>query len=208
VCNKCGLVRVDSITHRPKETVVEQPLPTLVIVLIFCSLPLIFVGLSTFVARQSRTSRGRSDRLWPSLSRIVAGTARGTTLRGRYRGMELRATISEWDRWGLTLTIPAHGGNWRAAFDRERVQQSGDNGWVIEADHPALKQQLEQAGVRALLQQQPFRPTISYNASSGTLRYDLPIGDRYDLPTPAEFTAQLELLARLAEINTRVNPPR
>lgn len=52
---------------------------------------------------------------------------------------------------------------------------------------------------------QPQHSNVSYRAKKGTLVYHETVGNAFAVPAPEEFRAQLELLARLADINRPVN---
>lgn len=48
-------------------------------------------------------------------------------------------------------------------------------------------------------------PDVSYKAKQGALRYETKVNGMFAIPSLEQFTAQLDLLARLAQVNQQVN---
>ena len=86
----------------------------------------------------------------------------------------------------------------------------GQSGWQVKAKDATLEAALRAAGVAALVA--PFGETpahfigesLTYSAREQLLRYQTDITPRV-APMPQEFTALLDMLFQVDEINRRVN---
>jgi hypothetical protein len=99
--------------------------------------------------------------------------------------------------------------DWRIKFYLTGLVGQGPKQLTIEVQDKALGERLEQAGVLAGVAavSTPTQDyvTVAYEARRKTLTYTDDMTPR-QIPSRAQFAAQLELVTRLAEVNDRVNP--
>lgn len=155
------------------------------------------------VSRRSSVSQN-----WLPLVPIVNGelerTYRRARLRGMYQQYPIQATLilggaEDPDTFHIEMTIPPGGTDWSIQYGSEKLL--GKDEWYVKTPEEGVQQQLIQSGVLAEMQRWESHPTISYRAQSGTLIYE----ERVNIPQPERFQAQLDLLLRIAEMNTQVN---
>ena len=163
----------------------------------------------------------RFTRAWAPLVPLIQGTVSGdggggTTswLTGTYRGQKVRAAMVPhlnrysgesghyYNHFEVALLDVAGRLNWNAEV-KTAILGSGQTGWTITADDPALVARLEAAGVLSLVARFG-QPEVAYQKSARTLVYSEDVTPQW-IPTPARFQEELELLLELARINADVN---
>lgn len=160
----------------------------------------------------NRRNAGKYAQLWPPLAAKVNGTFKGRSMTGSYGGMPVQArinTVSDDSSteyfYELTLTSAAHGRDWTVTYGSDKLFGMGQKGWLVKARDESLKQRLTDAGTVDLVQGGEGHPEVSYKAKHGVLKYEQRVGGMFALPTAEQFDRQLDLLARLAQINQQVN---
>ncbi|HZO90536.1 MAG TPA: hypothetical protein VFB38_19570 [Chthonomonadaceae bacterium] len=149
---------------------------------------------------------------WAPLLAQVNGTAKGATLSGTYQGHPVRAAIKTISGEGsssyeyyLHMTVGSSGKGWTVCYGGEKLLGTGPKSWHVQTKDEALKQHLLSSGIVERLQNWGGYPDISYK--NGVLAYHLTVGDMFDVPTPEQFAAQLELLAHLAQLTQPARLP-
>jgi Tol biopolymer transport system component len=151
-----------------------------------------------------------------SVSKLSAGA-----LRGIYKGCDLRAFYAKnkndgWDDTNSVgfnafyieaMDLPGRH-NWSIKFHVSGLLGQGPKELFIHAADSALSERLAQTGVIAAVAKvsTPSEDyvTVAYDAGRKVLTYSDDVSPR-SVPTPQQFLAQLDLVARLAVINTEVN---
>ena len=170
---------------------------------------------------------------WGPLVGLVNGKVTGdggggtsSTLRGTYQGRPVVATLApnlnvlstnneisgaKINYFDVALTGVAGRYDWAVDFGRS-VLGVGQSGWRVETKDSALQAALEAAGVVDLVaangQPSPHMqvPPVRYSSGTRTLTYSTDITPA-KAPAPQQFGLMVDFLAKLAEINARVNPP-
>lgn len=101
--------------------------------------------------------------------------------------------------------------DWNITYDRKFLGM-GQEGWRVQSADPSVQSALDAAGVVSLVA--PFGiptshislPVIEFNRREELLRYRYDAGSSWT-PPPQVFMEHLEMLLRLADVNTRVNTP-
>lgn len=131
---------------------------------------------------------------------------------GAYNGMPVQARINAVSSddsteyfYELTLTPGAQGKDWALSYTGDKMLGLGAKSWHIKTKDEALQQRLASLGVLDTIQQWPSTPEIVHKARPGTLKYEQQVNSMFALPAPDQFKAQLDLLARLAQINAQAN---
>lgn len=148
------------------------------------------------------------------------GGAASSWLTGTYRGRAIAAKIApklnkhedggdHYNYFDVALRQAPGKVDWNVGYSRA-ILGMGQSGWQVKAKDAALEAALRAAGVAALVA--PFGETpahfigesLTYSAREQLLRYQTDITPRV-APTPQEFTAMLDMLFQVDEINRRVN---
>ena len=99
--------------------------------------------------------------------------------------------------------------DWRIRFYPSGLLGQGPNQLYIEVEDKALGERLDRSGVLDSVStvSSPTQGyvTVQYEARRQTLTYTDDVSPR-QIPSHEQFAAQLELVARLAEVNAQVNP--
>ena len=99
--------------------------------------------------------------------------------------------------------------DWRIKFYASGLLGQGPKQLYIEVEDKALGERLERSGVLDAVStvSAPTQGyvTVQYEARRRTLTYTDDVSRRR-IPSHEQFAAQLELVARLAEVNAQVNP--
>jgi hypothetical protein len=99
--------------------------------------------------------------------------------------------------------------DWRITFHLSGFFGQGPRQLHIEVHDKALGERLDRSGVLAAVSavSAPTQGyvTVEYEARRKTLTYTDDVSP-HKIPSPTQFAAQLELVARLAEINAHANP--
>ena len=103
------------------------------------------------------------------------------------------------NRSRLVLTTPAH----LAALARHHAAAALADAASHALPHDAPR--LSATGAVDAIRAWPSQPEVTYKSRGGTLHYWQRVEGMYAVPTPDEFRAQLELLARLARINRQAD---
>ncbi len=168
----------------------------------------LIVLLAVVIARRRRNVYGK---LWAPLLPLVNGSARDSRLSGTYRRMPVTARIAGSGdenpsyHYELTLTPGAAAGDWALSHTGEKFLGTGTKTWRVKSKDDALRLRLTEAGAVGAIQNWASQPEITYKSKSGALHYWQRVEGMYSVPSPEEFQAQLDLLARLAEINREAN---
>lgn len=161
----------------------------------------------------ARTRRGKNayGKLWAPLIPLVNGSAQGSRLSGTYAGMPVSARLAGEGgeapayHYELTLTHGAATGDWALSYTGEKFLGTGVKTWRVKSKDDALARRLTESGAVTALQTWGSQPEITYKSKSGTLHYWQRVDGMYDVPSPEEFAAQLDLLSNLANLNRQVN---
>jgi hypothetical protein len=151
--------------------------------------------------------------LWATLSGAVNGASKGNTLTGSYNGMPVQAKIrsqSDGDNstdyyYELTITPGMQGKDWSLSYTGDKMLGFGAKSWHVKTRDEALKQRLIEAGVANSMAAWQGAPDVSYKAKGGALKYETQVNGMFAIPSLEQFTAQLDLLTRLAQVNQQVN---
>lgn len=103
-----------------------------------------------------------------------------------------------------SLTGAPGGRDWTMKYGGQKLLGFGEKSWHVSTKDDALKARLEGSGELAAVAQFGY-PTISYKARRGEFEYSEQVRGMFDIPPPERFSAQLELLARLARLNAQAN---
>lgn len=180
---------------------------------IFWVVGLSFAGLiAWFLIWSTRKSNAEYAKLWGRIAGLVNGTSKGNRMTGTYQGAPVEAEIkmfSDDDEttyyYKLSLAPGGRGQDWSVRYGGERLFGSGKQHWHVKTKDDALKARLVAARVLELVAVRPQHTEVNYKAKLGTLVYQEDATGAFDVPAPEEFKAQLELLARLADVNRQVN---
>ena len=172
-----------------------------------------FAGLVAWlVIWSNRKSNAEYAKLWGRIAGLVNGTSKGSRMTGTYQGAPVEAEIkmfSDDDEttyfYKLSLTPGGRGQDWSVRYGGEKLFGSGEKHWHVKTKDDALKDRLVAARVLELVAVRPQHCEVKYKAKLGMLVYQESARNARDVPAPEQFKAQLELLARLAEINRQVN---
>lgn len=175
----------------------------------------VVVGLIVwFVVRYVRKANAKYAELWGRLAGLINGTSKGSRMTGTYMGAPVEAKInavSDNDGgatsyyYELSLVQGGRGQDWSVNYGGEKLLGFGEKRWHVKTKDDALKDRLASARVVEIVAVRPQHSHVSYKAKRGALVYQETIGGAFAVPAPEEFKAQLELLARLAEVNRQVN---
>ncbi len=181
---------------------------------------LIFVGAIVFIAAIAvlvvvylKKANAKYAQLWAPLAGFVSGTSKGSKLTGTFNSMPVQARINAVSDdnstdyfYELVLTPGAQGKDWSLSYTGDKLLGMGAKSWHVKTKDDGLKQRLAET-VLPTLERWPSFPEITYKAKGGTLKYAIKIKSMYAIPGLDEFKQELELLARLGEINRQVNQP-
>ncbi|PLS79245.1 MAG: hypothetical protein CYG59_14250 [Chloroflexi bacterium] len=181
---------------------------------------LIFVGAIVFIAAIAvlvvvylKKANAKYAQLWAPLAGFVSGTSKGSKLTGTFNSMPVQARINAVSDdnstdyfYELVLTPGAQGKDWSLSYTGDKLLGMGAKSWHVKTKDDGLKQRLAES-VLPTLEQWPSFPEITYKAKGGTLKYAIKVKSMYAIPGLDEFKQELELLARLGEINRQVNQP-
>lgn len=175
---------------------------------------LIVAGVAAFVVWFVKRSNARYAEAWAALTPLVEGGAsKGSRMTGTYQGMPVAARVrpvSDSDNSSTTyffetsLTAAPVGRDWTIRHGGQKLLGFGEKVWHVSTKDDALKARLEGSGEFAEVARLGF-PTVTYKARRGELLYSEQVSGMFDIPRPERFSAQLELLARLARLNSRAN---
>lgn len=148
------------------------------------------------------------------------GGAASSWLTGVYRGRPIAAKIApdlnkyedggaHYNYFDVALREVPGKSDWTAGYDRAFLGM-GQSGWQVKAKDAVLEAALRAADVAALVA--PFGETpahfvgwsLDYSAREQLLRYKTDITPQV-VPTPQQFTAMLDMLLAVADVNARVN---
>ncbi|HEV2811035.1 MAG TPA: hypothetical protein VGV93_11655 [Acidimicrobiales bacterium] len=133
------------------------------------------------------------------------------------KGM-LLPTSEEHARHTVTLQVGSGGYEWCLRHGRRPAAWRSKE-WYVTSSDPAVVESLESLGAPTLMAHrychvdQPFSaelepPRVHYDPDRGRLSYVVVVaGGRMTSLTLEQFTAQLDLLGRLAELDRQANPP-
>ncbi len=181
---------------------------------------LIFVGAIVFIAAIAvlvvvylKKANAKYAQLWAPLAGFVSGTSKGSKLTGTFNSMPVQARINAVSDdnstdyfYELVVTPGAQGKDWSLSYTGDKLLGMGAKSWHVKTKDDGLKQRLAES-VLPTLEQWPSFPEITYKAKGGTLKYAIKVKSMYAIPGLDEFKQELELLARLGEINRQVNQP-
>ncbi len=181
---------------------------------------LIFVGAIVFIAAIAvlvvvylKKANAKYAQLWAPLASFVSGTSKGSKLTGTFNSMPVQARINAVSDdnstdyfYELVVTPGAQGKDWSLSYTGDKLLGMGAKSWHVKTKDDGLKQRLAES-VLPTLEQWPSFPEITYKAKGGTLKYAIKVKSMYAIPRLDEFKQELELLARLGEINRQVNQP-
>ncbi|MDP9310293.1 MAG: hypothetical protein M3R24_05280 [Chloroflexota bacterium] len=181
---------------------------------------LIFVGAIVFIAAIAvlvvvylKKANAKYAQLWAPLASFVSGTSKGSKLTGTFNSMPVQARINAVSDdnstdyfYELVVTPGAQGKDWSLSYTGDKLLGMGAKSWHVKTKDDGLKQRLAES-VLPTLEQWPSFPEITYKAKGGTLKYAIKVKSMYAIPGLDEFKQELELLARLGEINRQVNQP-
>jgi hypothetical protein len=142
-------------------------------------------------------------------------------IKGRYQGQNVRVSFTTGQNVGAgegasqinafhieVLELPGKQ-DWRIKFYLPGFFGQGAKQLFIEVKDKSLGERLEGMGVLSDIAavNTPTQPyvTVAYDARQKTLTYTDDMTPR-KIPTREQFAAQLKLVARLADINSQVNP--
>jgi hypothetical protein len=181
---------------------------------IFCMVGVGFAAglVAWLVIWSSRKNNEEYAKLWGRIAGLVNGTSKGSRMTGTYQGApiiaEIRSVSDDNERtyyYELSTTPGGRGQDWSARYGGEKLFGFGEQRWHVRAKDDALKDRLVAARVVELMAVRPQHGEAKYRAKQGTLVYQETVGSSFDVPTPEEFKAHLELLARLADANRQAN---
>ena len=188
-------------------------------VILVVLIPVIYV-----VARVITTfGAAGSARLLAPLAPAIGGTISRSRpcINGSYQGRAVRVSFTPGQSVGSRDSATAINAfyievqnlpgrqDWRIKFYLAGLLGQGSKQLTIEVQDQALGERLEQSGALSAVAavSVPTQPyvTVAYEARQKTLTYTDDMTPR-QIPSRAQFAAQLELVTRLAEVNDRVNP--
>jgi len=187
-------------------------------ILLVVMIPVIY-----FVARMISTiGDAWGAHLLAPLASAIGGTVdrHQPCILGKYQGRDVRVSFSPGQSVGSgegattinafhieILNLPG-GKDWRIKYHLSGIFGQGPKQLIIEVPDQALGEHLERSGVltevAAVSSPTQDYVTVTYEARQKKLTYTDDMTPRR-LPTNQEFSAQLKLAARLAEINDQVN---
>lgn len=160
----------------------------------------------------ARRANAKYAELWPPLASQVSGTYKSSKMNGSYEGRPIQARINSTSDdnsttylYELALTAAPQGKDWALSYTGDKLLGMGQKSWHVKTKDDLLKQRLIDAGAPALVERWDSYPQVSYKAKSGTLKYEQQVGGMHALPAPEQFKAQLELMSRMAQLNSQVN---
>jgi hypothetical protein len=175
---------------------------------------LIVAAVAAFVVWFVKRSHARYTEAWgPLLPLVEGGSSKGSRMTGTYQGMPVSArvrAVSDSDNSNTTyffeasLTGAAVGRDWAIRYGGQKLLGFGEKVWHVTTKDDALKARLEGSGEFADVAQLGY-PTVTYKARRGEILYSEQVSGMFDIPRPERFSAQLELLARLARLNSQSN---
>jgi hypothetical protein len=174
------------------------------------------VGFASLVAWlviwTNRKSNAEYAKLWGRIAGLVNGTSKGSRMTGTYQGTQVNAELKpifDDDEttyyYELSMTPGGRGQDWSVRYGGEKLFGSGKQHWHVKTKDDALKGRLVAAHVLELVAVRPQHTEVKYKAKLGMLVYQESARNARDVPAPEQFKAQLELLARLADVNRQVN---
>jgi hypothetical protein len=189
-----------------------------VLILIVVTPVLYFVGRTAGMIGDAWSARLLAP-LAPAIGGIVDQS--GPCVRGRYQGRDVRVSFTTRQNVGsgesatwinafhIEVTELAGRQDWRLKFHQKGFFGPSQKELYIEVKDEALGQRLERAGVlaevAAVSAPTDCYVTVEYEARRKVLTFTDDVSPRR-VPSHEQFTAQLLLVARLAEINEQVNP--
>ena len=155
-----------------------------------------------------KRSYAKYAQLWSEISGIVDGKPNGNKMSGTYAGMPVAARVDSITGdtstsyfFEVVMTTPAHGKDWSVEYGGQGLLGRGQRSWYIKTKDETLKQRLETAGVVAAMETWSQGVTVAYKAKSGALTFRSPVNSAFGIASPDQFTAQLDLLQRLARVS-------
>ncbi len=130
----------------------------------------------------------------------------------------LLPTPERYARHTVTLQVGSGGYEWCLRYGR-RLGAWRSEEWYVKSRDPAVAESLESSGALTLMAHwychvdQPFSaelvlPRVLYDPDRGRLSYVVNVAEgRMTSLTLEQFTAQLDLLGQLAELDRQANPP-
>ena len=179
----------------------------LVVVLVVAVVGAVIFFLAT--AGRRPQAQGGED-VWAQVSAIIGGTRHRAKLIGSYEGRPVEVFIQDEGyemtsyRYYLIMKVPMRGYDWTIDYG-EFSFLNPTKSWHIKSGDEAIRQRLREAGAVELVEQDRWRPKVRYRADRGTLEYARFVVEADSVPAPDEFKAQLDLLARLADMNEELN---
>ncbi len=171
---------------------------------VYC-LGVLFILLFLLLVIRSAMRRPRKG--WSPLISLVRGKVKKrrkeSTMTGSYHGHAVTARLSNGadtpPEFVVQMPLGSGGRDWQISRRSEKLL--GPETWRVSTKDPALQARLEAANVVVWLRNWPSQTAVSYDAAQGilTVKEDGP------LPSAEHFSAQLELLEALAEMNRKVN---
>ena len=177
-------------------------------------LPALLIGVRT---RRALAVNAEHERLWPALAKIVNGTYREGTLTGEYAGLSVRATITRtrpmepggqaryYHQLIARTAGQSRGRDWELHNIGENDSGAEQADWRVDSDDQGLQRRLVEAGVIDIVRQTPGIASVLYRADQGALISLARVAGATAVPEPAPFSMQLDMLARLAQLNGQVN---
>ena len=187
---------------------------------------LVFIFIAGYFIYKFKNAR--LTRAWGPLLGLVndgkvagdGGGGASSWLTGTYRGRPIAAKIApnlnkyedggdHYNYFDVALRQTPGKHDWAIDYNRA-VLGVGQNGWQVKTKDPVLEAALRAAGIAALVA--PFGETpahfpdgsLAYSAREQLLRYQADITPAV-APTPQAFTAMLDMLFKVDEINRQVN---
>ncbi len=160
-------------------------------------------------------SRHRRSRWWPrSPGRALSPTP-----------CSVEVVLPRWSSVGMdcrachTVTLQVGSGGWAWSLRHGRRPGLALEEWYVQSRNPAVVESLDRSerrrswriGTATSSSRSPAElepPRVHYDPDRGRLSYVVVVaGGRMTSLTLEQFTAQLDLLRRLAELDRRANPP-
>jgi hypothetical protein len=153
----------------------------------------------------------------------IAGTIdrKSPCIRGIFRGNNVRVSFSTEESVGsgesatsinafyIQVTDLPGKHNWRIPFGATGTFGLGPKRVYIETQDGVLRERLDRSGVLLAVEGVSARTanyvTVDYDCRLKTLTYIDDVSPKW-VPSPAAYAKQLDLVARLVEINKHVNP--
>jgi hypothetical protein len=181
-----------------------------------------FAAVIYGVTRLFRASAGAAKKHFDDTSAallpLIAGTASNQQLNGTYSGMKVVALMhveSERDAdstptpkyyFFINLTAGPGRSDWTLDYTGDGLLHTGTPSWHLKTKDEELKTGLTAAGaIDAAGRVTGSKPAILYRAKEGILSTRSSGSFKKVWPDAATFANQLEVLAALAECNTRAN---